>query len=109
MKANQNIQINSVTQINPLAAVVFDSDVDQLGILQSQIADLTRQADEIKRSLKDYGKGVVEGNLFRAVVVEQERTTYDTDILKSVVAPEILEFARRENLVTTVRVTGRKA
>jgi hypothetical protein len=91
------------------ATVFFDSAVDKLGILQSQIADLTREADEIKRELKTYGKGVVEGNLFRAVVVEQERTTYDNDILKTIIEPEILEFARRESLVTTVRVTGRKA
>ena len=89
--------------------IFFNATVDELGLLQGQIADLTRQADEIKRSLKDYGKGVVEGNLFRAVVVEQERTTYDTDILKSVVAPEVLDFAKRESVVTTVRVTGRKA
>jgi hypothetical protein len=52
---------------------------------------------------------VVEGNLFRAIVVEQERVTFDNDILKTVVDPSILEFARRESLVTTVRVTGRKA
>lgn len=91
------------------ATVFFDSAVDKLGVLQSQIADLTREADEIKRELKTYGKGVVEGNLFRAVVVEQERTTYDNDILKTIIEPEILEFARRESLVTTVRVTGRKA
>lgn len=89
--------------------IYFDSDVDQLGILQSQIADLTRQADEIKRDLKTYGKGVVEGNLFRAVVVEQERVTYDNDVLKSLIDPETLEFAKRESFVVTVRVTGRKA
>ncbi len=89
--------------------VFFDSDVDQLGILQSQIADLTRQADQIKRDLKAYGKGVVEGNLFRAVVVEQERVTYDNDVLKSLIDPETLEFAKRESFVVTVRVTGMKA
>ena len=89
--------------------IYFNSDVDQLGILQSQIADLTRQADEIKRDLKAYGKGVIEGNLFRAVVIEQERTLYDNDILKSVVDAGVLEFAKRESFVTTVRVTGRKA
>ncbi len=88
----------------------FDPIVDELGLLQSQIADLTRRADDIKRDLKfGYVKGVVEGNLFRVVLVEQERTTFDNDILKSVVDPSILEFAKRETLVTTVRVTGRKA
>jgi hypothetical protein len=101
-----------MTTKNLKAANIFTTfvdDVDRLGLLQSQIADLTREADEIKALLKVRGKGVFEGNLFRAVVVEQERVTFDNDILKTVVPFEILEFARRENLVTTVRVTGRKA
>ncbi len=101
-----------MTTKNLKAANIFTTfvdDVDRLGLLQSQIADLTREADEIKALLKVRGKGVFEGNLFRAVVVEQERVTFDNDILKTVVPFEILEFARREILVTTVRVTGRKA
>ena len=104
MKANQNIQ----TTTNNIFTT-FEAEVDRLGLLNSQLADLQREADRIKAMLKIRGKGVFEGNLFRAVVVEQERVTYDNDVLKTVVAPEILEFARRENLVTTVRVTGRKA
>lgn len=89
--------------------VTFNVNVDRLGLLNSQIADLQREADAIKHHLKTYGKGVFEGDLFRAVVVEQERTTYDNDVLKAVVDAGVLEFAKRETLVTTVRITGRKA
>jgi hypothetical protein len=83
--------------------------IDRLGVLMAQISDLSKEANEIKSALKEMGKGVVEGNLFRAVVVEQERTTYDTDILKLVAAPEILELAMRESVQMQVRVTARKA
>jgi hypothetical protein len=83
--------------------------IDRLGVLMAQISDLSKEANEIKSALKDMGKGVVEGNLFRAVVVEQERVTYDTDILKLVAAPEILELAMRESVQMQVRVTARKA
>jgi hypothetical protein len=82
--------------------------IDRLGVLMAQISDLSKEANEIKSALKDMGKGVVEGNLFRAIVVEQERTTYDTDILKLVAAPEILELARRESIQMQVRVTARR-
>jgi hypothetical protein len=83
--------------------------IDRLGVLMAQISDLSKEANEIKSALKDMGKGVVEGNLFRAIVIEQERTTYDTDILKLVAAPEILELARRESIQMQVRVTARRA
>jgi hypothetical protein len=82
--------------------------IDRLGVLMAQISDLSKEANEIKSALKDMGTGVVEGNLFRAIVVEQERTTYDTDILKLVAAPEILELARRESIQMQVRVTARR-
>lgn len=94
-------------QVNNL--VKFNADVDRLGVISAQLAELQREADGIKQYLKTYGKGVVEGNLFRAVIVEQERTTYDNDVLKAVVDAGVLEFAKRETLVTTVRITGRKA
>jgi hypothetical protein len=82
--------------------------IDRLGVLMAQISDLSKEANEIKSALKDMGTGVVEGNLFRAIVIEQERTTYDTDILKLVAAPEILELARRESVQMQVRVTARR-
>jgi hypothetical protein len=85
------------------------NDIDRLGLLMAQISDLSKEANEIKSALKEQGKGVVEGNLFRAIVVEQERVTYDTDILKLVAAPEILELAMRESVQMQVRVTARRA
>lgn len=87
----------------------FHSDVDRLGVLLAQIADLTKQANAIKKTLKEMPFKTYEGNLFRAVVVEQEKTTYDVDVLKSAVDDAILELAKRESFVVSVKVTGRAA
>lgn len=85
--------------------------IDRLGMLMAQISDLSKEANEIKTALKNPNRGanVFEGNLFRAVVVDQVRVTYDTDILKTVAEPEILELAMREAIQTQVRITARRA
>lgn len=85
------------------------NDIDRLGLLMAQISDLSKEANEIKSALKEMGTGVVEGNLFRVIVVQQERVTYDADILKTVAPPEILELAMRESVQMQVRVTARRA
>lgn len=55
--------------------------IDELGMLLSQIADLTAKADAIKDSIKDCatagGAKVYEGALFKATVVEANRKTTD--------------------------------
>ena len=91
------------------ANAVSTANIDRLGMLMAQISDLSKEAQEIKSALKAMGAGVVEGNLFRAVVVQQERVTYDADILKTVAPPEILELAMRESLQMSVRVSARRA
>lgn len=83
--------------------------IDRLGLLLAQISDLSKEANKIKATLKEQKDNVFEGNLFRAVVVEQERVTYDTDVLKATAPPEILELAMRESFQLQVRVTARKA
>jgi hypothetical protein len=55
--------------------------IDELGLLLSQIAELTARADKIKDAIKDAatagGAKVVEGNLFKATVVESNRKVTD--------------------------------
>ena len=55
--------------------------VDRLGFLLAQIAELTKEADAIKDAIKDAatagGDKVVEGNLFKATVVEANRKVTD--------------------------------
>jgi hypothetical protein len=55
--------------------------VDTLGTLLAQIADLTKQADAIKDSIKESasagGAKVVEGAMFKATYIETNRTNID--------------------------------
>jgi len=97
--------MNNANTAKPIDA----SKIDRLGVLMAQISDLAKEANSIKSALKAGGVSVVEGNLFRAVVVQQERVTYDIDVLRTVAAPEILELAMRESLQMSVRVSARRA
>ena len=56
-------------------------DVDALGALLAQIADLTKQADSIKDGIKNdaslTGDKTFEGDLFKATYIESNRSTVD--------------------------------
>jgi hypothetical protein len=61
--------------------------VDELGLLLAQIADLTAQADAIKDHLKDVasagGPIVFEGNIFKSTYIEANRSSVDWKALAS--------------------------
>ena len=52
------------------------NDVDTLGNLLAQIAELTKRADKIKDEIKDGGK-TVEGVMFKATYIEANRSSTD--------------------------------
>ena len=62
-------------------ANITASSVDQLGALLAQIAKLEKQVNAIKDAIKDSaslgGAKIVDGDLFRAVYVESNRSTVD--------------------------------
>lgn len=91
------------------ASTTISFDVDRLGFLLAQISDLTKQANEIKKRIKETPGNAFDGNLFRAVVVEQEHTTYDVDVLKSAASQAILDLAKRETFSVSVKVTARNS
>jgi hypothetical protein len=55
--------------------------VDELGMLLAQIADLTAKADAIKDGIKDAatngGDKVYEGAMFKSTFIESNRSTVD--------------------------------
>lgn len=57
------------------------NEIDTLGALLAQIADLTKQADAIKDAIKESasagGAKVVEGALFKATYSESNVETFD--------------------------------
>ena len=64
-----------------MQATITTNDVDTLGQLLAQIADLTKRADAIKDAIKEDasagGAKVVEGELFKATYVEANRSSVD--------------------------------
>ena len=87
------------------------NNVDTLGALLAQIADLTKQADAIKDSIKDSaskgGAKVVEGGLFKATYIESNRSVFDKDaFIKEFGADAYAKFTK-VSAVFSVKVTSK--
>ena len=87
--------------------------VDVLGNLLAQIADLQKQAEVIKDSIKDAasagGDKIVEGALFKATYIESNRSVVDyKKLLKDlgVGAEKVAEYTST-TAVFSVKVTSR--
>ena len=90
------------------------NNIDTLGTLLAQIADLTKQADVIKDGLKDSatapnGSNVFEGDLFKATVIESNRSTIDWKSLSKDlgITDEQLAAYTKTAAVFSVKVTSR--
>jgi hypothetical protein len=87
--------------------------VDVLGNLLAQIAELTKQADSIKDGIKDAasagGDKVVEGNLFKATYIESNRSVVDNKALFAELGATAEQIARhtKTTAVFSVKVTSR--
>lgn len=83
--------------------------VDRLGLLLAQIADLEAEAEAIKNELKSGDEGVVEGNLYKANVILSQRTTVDNKALYKAlnVSDDLLAKFSKSTAVITVKVTSR--
>jgi hypothetical protein len=94
-------------------SAVSTSNVDTLGALLAQIAELTKQADAIKDSIKDAasagGDKVVEGYLFKATYVESNRSTLDHKAMCAAlnIPAETVAKYTKTSAVFTVKVTAR--
>ena len=90
------------------------NNIDTLGTLLAQIADLEKQASAIKDDLKDSatapgGSKVFEGDLFKATVVESNRSTIDWKQLSADlgITAETLAKYTKTAAVFAVKVTSR--
>ena len=87
--------------------------VDTLGLLLAQIAELTAKADAIKDQIKDSatagGAKVIEGNLYKATVVEANRKVTDWKAIAKVCnIPEDVIIANTSiTAVFSVKTTSR--
>ena len=88
--------------------------VDELGLLLAQIAELTAKADKIKDEMKDVatlpgGGKVFEGNLFKATVIESNRSVVDYKKMLSdlgISAEKVAQYTK-VTAVFSVKTTAR--
>ena len=85
--------------------------VDTLGSLLAQIADLTKQADAIKDSIKDSasagGAKVVEGAMFKATYSESNKSIFDKEAFIKVHGAAAYATFTKVSAVFSVKVTSR--
>jgi hypothetical protein len=87
--------------------------VDRLGLLLAQIADLTKEADSIKDQIKEAatagGPSSYEGNLYRATVVASNRQVVDYKALVADlgVSDEQLQVFTKITAVFAVKTVSR--
>jgi hypothetical protein len=83
-------------------------EVDSLGMLLAQIADLKAKADEIKKSLIDnHGKGAYEGALFRATVSQYDVDRLDLDAVRAKLSHQFLAAHTTTTQVNKVLVKAK--
>jgi len=89
------------------------SSVDTLGELLARIAELTKQADAIKDSIKDKaslgGAKVVEGALFKATYIESNRKSTDWKAIAKIcnIPEDVIIDNTSITAVYSVKVTSR--
>lgn len=89
------------------------NEIDRLGVLLAEIADLTAQADAIKDRLKNQatagGAEVYEGLMFKASVVSANRSTVDWKAIatEANIPADLIAAHTKINAVFTVKTTSR--
>lgn len=92
---------------------VITSDIDRLGQLLAQIADLQAQADAIKDQIKDTasltGEKTFEGDSFKATYIESNRSSVDYKALTKdlgITQDQLVPYTKT-TAVFSVKVTSR--
>ena len=93
---------------------IITTDIDRLGVLLAQIAELDAEASKIKDNLKDMatapnGSKVFEGNLFKATVVEANRSIIDYKSLLADlgVSSDVVAKYTKTTAIFSVKTTAR--
>lgn len=90
-----------ITPVTPITA----DDIDNLGVLLADINRLTKQADDIKTRIKESKLPYVDGTLFRATVVKQDRTSYDPRKVEVLLGDKI-SLVEKVTAVTSVKLVA---
>jgi histidinol-phosphate/aromatic aminotransferase/cobyric acid decarboxylase-like protein len=96
----------------PTAAAALAAKVDELGALRSVIADLTKQADQIRAELEDAGLTAIDGQHYSAsFATVSGRTITDWETIAQRFKPSaqlIRAYTKTGKPSTRLNVTARK-
>jgi hypothetical protein len=84
-------------------------DLDRLGLLQAQAAELNEQIEALKNHFKNAGEGTYEADLYKATVTLSERGTYDYKQLVADLGITNAQLAKyyKTSATISIRVTAR--
>jgi hypothetical protein len=85
------------------------TNIDRLGMLMAQAADLNEQIEALKDSIKNQGEGNYEGNLYKANVKLSQRKVvdYKTIIAELDVPSNLVDAHTTTTASITLKVTAR--
>lgn len=83
---------------------------DELGFVRAQIADLKEREKDIRETFIEAGVHAMEGETFRAVVVESLRTLVDWKAVAAKLKPsrQLVTAHTSEKEVISIRVNARR-
>jgi hypothetical protein len=83
---------------------------DELGFIRAQMADLKDREKDIRESFIEAGVKAMEGDTFRAVVVESLRTMIDWKTVAAKLEPsrQLVTAHTTEKEVISIRVNARR-
>lgn len=83
---------------------------DELGFVRAQIADLKNRESDIRETFIDAGITAMEGETFRAVLVESMRRTINWKAVAAKLKPsrQLVTSHTTEKEVTSIRVNARR-
>ena len=76
--------------------------VDELGSLNAQISVLTKQADALKKTLKESGQDEIIGSVFRAVITTRTTARLDTKLVRELLEPAQIDYCTTESTSTSI-------
>jgi hypothetical protein len=92
-----------------MKTLIQNTQVDTLGLLLAQQADLTAKIDAIKANLKEEGQGIYEGAMYKANVIVSTRSTVDFKqvFAECSVPAEVVARNTKAQEIITVKLTSR--
>lgn len=76
--------------------------VDELGAINAQISKLQKNADALKKTLKESGADEIIGTLFRAVITTKTTARLDTKFVRELLSPAQQDYCTTESTSTNI-------